>query len=303
MANTRTLSQLRDSVRLRGSYENSTDITTAILTEFVNEAIAEAYDILVSKWADYYTVLSNNLEVIGTTTGTGDSLAASSGTVTLTDAGAAFLPQHEGQRITITGAGTAANNNTYLITKYVSATQVQFKSTAVVNETSGFSWSIDGSSSIQLPADFYKLRKVEIQDGTRWRRLFPHDLAVANVINNPARAKGYRYRLQAAKLELVPTPTTTEVLRMYYIPFAPRLSADSDTWDGINNYEELVIQIAYRRCKEREELDTSQIEREIARLTMRIRTDADSRDAAEPFYLDEYGPPRESDDGPGYWEE
>ena len=219
MANTRTLAQLRTSVQARGSYENSTDITTALLNDFINEAIAEVYDIIVGKWVDYYTVLSANIAVT---------------------------------------AGTA---------------------------------------SYAVPTDFYKLRKVEmLYSGTEYRRLFPHDLDVAHRYTTPVRQKAYRYRLQAGNIVLVPVPASTETMRIYYIPFATRLSADGDTFDGINNYEELVIQLALKRCKMREELPTDDIEREVARLTMRIEKASDGRDA-EPFYLDPYGPPGSWDEG------
>ena len=230
MSNTRTLLQLRTAVVTRGQYEHSNDINPvgdpSLLNDFINEAIAEIYDLIVQKWADYYTVSST---------------------------------------------------------------------TSIVS----------GTDSYALPTDFYKLRKVEIlmsgsngDPNARWRRLRPHDLEARHLYSQYGLiAKGYRYRLQAGNIVLVPVPASAETIRMFYIPFSTRLSADGDTFDGINNYEELVIHTALLRCKRREELPTDDIEREIARLTARIRTAADGRDAAEPFYLSPGGPMGDDDEG------
>lgn len=204
-----TLAQLQAAVQHRGAYERSNDITLALIAEFLNEAIAELWDLIVEKWADYYTI----------------------------------------------------------------STTFPF---------------VAGTDSYQLPGGFYKLRKVELQwDSTpTWCRMETHDLAIAHEFVNVSNRR-YSYRLQAGYLVFVPVPATAETIRIYYIPCAPVLVGSADAIDGINGYEELVIQLSLKRCKDREELDTSTIDREIARLTARIRTAADGRDATEPFYLDE----------------
>jgi len=224
MANTRTLAQMRTSVQYRGGYENSADITAAILNEAINKAIAEVWDILIAKWADYYTLTTANITV---------------------------------------ASGTA-------------------------------SYALDnpaGSGAI----NFYKLRKVEmLVSGSgataQWCRLAPHDLESSHLWSSPGSNKGYRYRLQAGNLVLAPTPGAAETMRWFYIPYPTRLSADGDTFDGINGYEELVIQMAFRECRVREDLDTAAVDGEIARLTARVRSAADGRDASEPFYLGASGP-------------
>ncbi len=212
MSNPRTLLQLRTSVAIRGGYENSADITTTVLNDVINIGVAECYDIITTKWLDYYTMVSPTL--------------------------------------------------------------------------------LQLAEAFALPVDFYKLRKVEIltSGGTTYRKLYPHDLDVAHQYATPVSNKGYRYRIQGGALILVPAPVGAETLRCYYIPFAARLVNDVDTFDGINGYEELVIQIALRECKEREDLDTSAIERRIERLSQRVRVSADGRDS-EAFSLDPHGPP------------
>lgn len=307
MAATRTLAQMRTAVQTRGGYEGSDDITSDVLDDFLNSAIAEVWDIVIKKWADQYTVLSNDLAVLGTVTGTGDSFAVASGIVTLTDAGAAFKARQVGQRITTASATSAANIGTFRILTVPTATTLTYENVDGVTEAFTGTYSIDGASAVALPLDFYKLRKVEAKlNDTTWRRIYPHDLEVAHrfATTSPSPGHGLRYRLQASKLEFSPPPVAGQVVRMYYIPVATRLAATTDTFDGINGYEELVEQIAFRRCRgEREELDTSQIEREVERLSQRVRADADSRDAGEPFYLNPYGPDGNitDDDGLDWW--
>jgi len=214
MARTRTLLQLRTSVQQRGAYENSADITSAILTEAINEAISETYDILVQRWADYYVTRAN---------------------------------------LTVT-----ANADT-----------------------------------VALPSDFYKLRKLEVVDSTApsgYRKLSTLDLSASHAVGSQVVGKRYRYRLEQGNVVLMPTPTTGETLRIFYVPEFTLLSADGDTFDGINGYEELVIQLALLRCKRREELPTDDIEREINRLTLRVRDAADGRDASAPLMYNPFGP-------------
>lgn len=204
-----TLAELRAAVASRGQYENSDDITPTLLNGFINEAIAELWDLLVAKWQDYYTTSTTFAFVAGT--------------------------------------------DTYA-----------------------------------LPSGFYKLRKVELQQApgppATWEKIEPHDLAIAHEFRTGG-GRHYRYRIQAGNLVFVPLPSIVETIRIYYVPVAPLLAADGDTITGINGYEELCIQLALKRCKDREDLDTSGIEREIDRLERRIRTAADARDATEPFYL------------------
>lgn len=218
MARTSTLAVLRLAVQEHGQYENSADITTVMLNRFINEAIAECYDLLVQRWADYYVTRANVLFVVGTDLYT-------------------------------------------------------------------------------LPTDFYKLRKVEIADASAssgWRQLFPVDLSVSHQYGVASSIEEYRYRLEQGSVVIVPTPATAETIRLFYVPSAAMLTLDTDAFDGINGYEELVLQLAMKRCKAREELPTNDIDEEVARLTQRIRSAADGRDATEPLSYNPRGNRRTS---------
>lgn len=56
MASTVTLAGLRTQVRQRADMENTTFVTDAELTTYINSAIQELYDTLVYKMEDYYTI-------------------------------------------------------------------------------------------------------------------------------------------------------------------------------------------------------------------------------------------------------
>jgi hypothetical protein len=232
MARTKTLTQLLTAVRTRGDWENSADITDAILTEFLNEGIAELWDILVGKWADYY-------------------------------------------------ATAAAVATSVIVAPY--------------------------SDTIALPTTFYKLRKLELlTSGTAdtvnavYTRLRPHDLESSHQFAG-GDTRHYRYRIQGSAIRLVPWPTRLEAFRLTFVPYATELVSGADTFDGINGYEAFAVQLALRRALARQDLPTDQVDAEIARLTLRVRTAADSRDAAEPFYLNPRGPSDNDDDDGELW--
>lgn len=68
MPYTRTLAQLDTAVRTLGQWEFSTDITPFVMFQALNYALIEGYDIMVGKWADYYTAAVNFPIVAGTDT-------------------------------------------------------------------------------------------------------------------------------------------------------------------------------------------------------------------------------------------
>lgn len=219
MARTITLLELRTAVLERGGWSVSADLTTAVLNDVINEAIAELWDTLIQ--ADK------------------DRLATS------------------------TNLATAVGND-----------------------------------AVALPADFYELLKLECQDGAEWVPIKPVALKVAHRFTTLT-GKHYRRRLQGSNIRLVPTPQAIETLRLWYIPYATKLTADGNTFDGINGYEEHIIQLAKYRCEVRQDLPSQEATyREVGRLLGRVRTASSDRDADEPFYIDPYGPPAEEWDDP-----
>jgi hypothetical protein len=218
MARTATLAELRQSVLVAGGWENSADLTPAVLNEYINKAVAKIWRLLVKKGADYCT-----------------------------------------QRATLT---TTPNSD---------------------------------AVTVGWPATFQKLRKLELQEGSDYTKLRPTSLDAAHRFR--AGGRGYRYWLEANVLYLAPTPTVADTLRLFYIPYAVKMTNDADTFDGINGYEELVILWAKMYCERRQEMPEWQATwTEIQEAAADIKADADDRDAAEPFYLNANGPDDDPED-------
>ena len=230
MAYTKTLQQARYSLARRigiagpSGETTSVSLTAAVLNEFINDSYQETYDILVSRWADYFTK-----------TGTNQTMTANVG-------------------------------------------------------------------SYAVPSDFYKLRKVELANGDRWTKLLPHDLDVTHLYYTTGTPR--RYREQERNIVFSPAPATVETYRLWYIPIRTPLVLDADTitFDVPAEYK-LILTIAWRDALDAQDLDPSPAIAKIQELTPMLRSAADSRDAAEPFYLSPFGPPYEGldDDFDGWW--
>lgn len=210
--------------RNRGGYRNSTVFTDVIITEFVNSAMCEVWDLLVNTWEDYY-----------------------------------------------------------------------------LKEDTSF-MTMNGVEQYGLPSDFYKLRRVEIQEGagatSRFRKLRPAGLERLNRLRDES-GEPIRYHLRGVNnaapppdfipvIVLAPTPVAAQTLRYTYIPVAQQLVSGTDTWDGINGYDELVTQRALLKADMRENVMTTEREREIARLEQRVISSAPSRDAGEPVRMSDH---------------
>lgn len=209
MARTYLVSELATKIRQRGDYENSEFITDTTLIDFIDSAHTEVYDLLVTKWEDYYTI--------------------------------------------------EATFNT-----------------------------VADSAAYALPSNFYKLMGVDILHGDIFNRLYRYNLHERNSHQSGLynyQGNTYQYRLQGSTIKFIPTPDTVESLRMLFIPSASKLTALTDTIDGINGWEELVVLFALRRCQVREETSTAAVDKEIIRQVERLEISADARDAGEPESL------------------
>jgi len=155
---------------------------------------------------------------------------------------------------------------------------------------------------------FYKLRKLEIQQGTRWYRLYPADLDASHEIVGglASFSTRYRYRTQLApndvlSLVLMPAPTSVNTLRLWYVQTATQLGSDSGTATfQVPIEEKLLMAIVGRDVLDRQDLDPSPAVARIAQLTKQLSTAADGLDAAEPFYINPRGPLGCDDDGWGW---
>lgn len=208
------LQTLRTRVRYRANMEDSEFVTDTELNTFINESYAELYDLLVSKFEDWYV---------------GDPTEI---TMTSGDAG-----------------------------------------------------------KKALASDFYKLRGVDQQLGGRWREVHPFNFNERNRQGTAERLNGFlttvRYRVVGSDLRFSPVDLAVGTFRYWYVPLATEMSGDTDTMDGVNGWEQYVIVDAARKCLLKEESDTSELERELAKLTNRIEVMAQNRDAGNPQQVED----------------
>lgn len=205
-----TLAQLRDKVRQRADMETSQFIKDAELTSYINNSYAELYDLLVSRFEDYYI----------------KSLAFS-----------------------------IATGNTYAV-----------------------------------PADFYKLRGVDLKIDSGidspWTTVFPFNFTERNRIESKTRnilgRMTVSYRLAGQNIMIYPEDRAPNDYRMWYIPRYTPLSADSDQLSDVMDFEEYIIVDAAIKCLVKEESDPQALMILKAALKQRIEEMASNRDAGSP---------------------
>lgn len=92
-----------------------------------------------------------------------------------------------------------------------------------------------------------------------------------------------QYRVMGDKIEFIPTPTSNQNIRLWYIPRLTELLADTDVTDtGISGWLEYVVVRAAKYALEKEESDTQKLDEELIFLKQRIEEMASNRDAGQP---------------------
>ena len=77
---------------------------------------------------------------------------------------------------------------------------------------------VNGTDSYDLPADFYKMRGVDINSGGTSTPLRRYNFSQRNVGSLYAIASDMRYHVQGSKIFFNPTPSTTDTVTLWYIP-------------------------------------------------------------------------------------
>lgn len=150
--------------------------------------------------------------------------------------------------------------------------------------------TVIGDDEIELAEDHYRIRAVRVTIGGQLYPVHPVNLSESwRFARGTAHPRTWRYRQQGAVLRLTPTPAEVAALKVYYLPYAPTLEDDADTFDGISGYERLVVLLAVRAAFRRERMPTGDIDRELADETAKIKAAASELDSGTPFYLDGMG--------------
>lgn len=92
-----------------------------------------------------------------------------------------------------------------------------------------------------------------------------------------------QYRVMGSNIEFIPTPTSGQSIRLWYIPRLTELLQDTDTTSiGISGWIEYAIVRAAKYALDKEESDSSKLDAELLFLKSRIEESAANRDAGQP---------------------
>lgn len=140
------------------------------------------------------------------------------------------------------------------------------------------------TESFALPVDFYKAYKVEYINGsTRYELDRVSETDVSDLSNIEAGRPLY-FRVRASQLDVFPAVSTGSTILLSYVPSATQLVNPSDTFDGINGWEEYVMVFAAKKMSLKDadfELVNYHLG-ELNRLEERIKRMAADRTSGKP---------------------
>lgn len=145
-----------------------------------------------------------------------------------------------------------------------------------------------------LPADFFKLLGVDLQLNvqaaagslgwvTIWRFNFAerNRFTLPNILTIWGRTN-LSYRLRGQKIWFEPLPSGGQSLRLWYAPVFTPLVNDADTFDGVNGWEEWVVNDVAMKALVKEESDVSGVMALQGVQNDRLSSIIENRDAGAP---------------------
>jgi hypothetical protein len=159
--------------------------------------------------------------------------------------------------------------------------QDHFLTTATVN-------TVAGTQTVNLPASFYDLRALDREVSTE-QHVPMRRIQLLQATRYGGRGVPRAYMLHGGTapgtIRLFPIPDAVYTLRVTFDPLFTELSADADTFDFRNGWEEYVIHAALLRLDLKDEKPVSERMAMIERAKARIVGSAAKRNSAEPEYL------------------
>lgn len=137
-----------------------------------------------------------------------------------------------------------------------------------------------------LPADFFKLMGVDyVTSSTQAITLKAFRWQERNRFREPfynVRNYNLMYQIRGNNLVFIPTPNGNQSIRLWYIPRHSELSLDSDTFDGINGWEEYIIIDCAIKMRVKEESPVEELILAKNDMKARILSACSGRDSGEP---------------------
>lgn len=144
----------------------------------------------------------------------------------------------------------------------------------------------NGTADYALPATFLKLMGVDLNTSTnqavtlksfKWQE------------RNQAKGPYYiqyqaalRYQIRGGNLTFSPTPQGAQSITLWFIPRAVVLTADGDSFDGINGWEEYVIIDCAIKMRVKEESPVQELMIAKQDMLARVLQASSARDSGEP---------------------
>lgn len=138
-----------------------------------------------------------------------------------------------------------------------------------------------GSNTYTLPATFYKLIAVDFKLNGEWVEVRRYTMTERNRRTNGAWRIFHptnMYRLMNGKLRFIPTDNAQGTYRYWAVSKPNIPTADSDTIEGENGWDEFVVLDAAIKCLNKEESDTTILQLELAQVKEDILINANSYD-------------------------
>jgi hypothetical protein len=144
-----------------------------------------------------------------------------------------------------------------------------------------------GANTYPLPANFYKLKGLDIQSGSNWEDCHKYNFAQRNQRSAQATrriggASRVMYRIIDNQLYLVPELQAAGTYRIWFVPRYTPLVLDTDQLTNVLDFEEYIVVDAAIKCLTKEESDTSSLKQDKMFLLQRIEAMASNRDVSEP---------------------
>lgn len=154
---------------------------------------------------------------------------------------------------------------------------------------------VPGTSSYPLVSGFLKLLGVDcVLSNTQAVSLHAFKWQERNRFREPFYSQSYfnlMYQIRGDNIVFIPTPNNGQQIQYWYIPSASELTNDSDTFDGINGWEEYVVIDAAIKMRVKEESPVDELLLAKQRMEERIKAASSGRDSLEPARVvdTEYG--------------
>ena len=139
---------------------------------------------------------------------------------------------------------------------------------------------VTGTADYTLPTDFYKLKGVDASvNGSQWLNVLPFNFNERNRGQNGA-PETLRYRIMGSNIKF--NPAVSASVQIWYVPVAPTLVSDADTFNDVNKYSEYIVVDAAIKMLQKEESDVSVLMAQKQALKRRLEEMAGNRDAGSP---------------------